>query len=163
MAYDIIGTIFRIGAVENVNKKVGGTFPKRQLILMQRRFDRNTGQEFEPNYPTIEFTHGNTAKLDSFNVGDVVRVQFDLSGTKTTDQATGADKFFTSAKGFNIERYARPGQYPQAQVQVQPAQVQQPQNYVPPQQWQQPPQQPAPPPQQTSFYPAGSPTNDPPF
>ena len=118
MAYDIIGTIHKIGDTENVGKKSGGTFPKRQLVLIQRRFDQNTGEEYEPNYPTIEFTHGNTAKLDGFKVGDKVRVRFDISGGKTQDQSTGAEKYFSSIKGFRVEHYVMPNQQPQQPTQA---------------------------------------------
>ena len=53
MAYEIIGTVFKIGATENVPTKNGQPFQRRSITLIQKRFDQNTGQEFEPNYPTI--------------------------------------------------------------------------------------------------------------
>ena len=51
MAYEIIGTVHKIGATENIQTKSGSTFQRRSLTLMQRRYDQNTGEEFEPNYP----------------------------------------------------------------------------------------------------------------
>lgn len=130
MAYVIIGTIFNIGEPENIPTKNGGYLVKKQVVLVQRRFDRNTGEEFQPNYPTLEFVNNNIQKLEPFKSGDKVRISFDINGTKTNKN--GKDSYFSSLRGFNIERYVTPNQQPQTQVQ------QAPQNYQPTQQRQQP-------------------------
>ena len=152
MAYEILGTILKIGVTETIQKKNnGGTFNKRQLVLQQRRFDRNTGQEFQPNYPTIDFINNNTAKLDYFKVGDKVRVYFDINGTKSFDEHTRQERFFSSLNGFRIEPYVMQNQQTQ---QAAPPQNYPPQPYQgqPAYQPQQPSELPFPPQQQPQNY-----------
>lgn len=158
MAYEILGTILKIGVTETIQKKNnGGTFNKRQLVLQQRRFDRNTGQEFQPNYPTIDFINNNTAKLDHFKVGDKVRVYFDINGTKSIDEHTRQERFFSSLNGFRVEPYVSQNQQT-APTQNYPPQPYQGQPAYPPQQPLYPPQQLPPQP-----FPPQNPNNDDPF
>ena len=129
MAYEIIGTVFKIGATENVPTKSGQPFQRRSITLIQKRFDQNTGQEFEPNYPTIDFTQRGCAELNKYKQGDRVRIRFDISGVKYSDKQTHEEKYFNSLRGFRIEPFV----------------MQQPQQPVPPQyppQGGYPPQQP---------------------
>ena len=119
MAYEIIGTVFRIGATENVQTKNGQPFQRRSITLIQKRFDQNTGQEFEPNYPTIDFTQRGCAELDKYKQGDRVRIRFDVSGVKYNDKQTREEKFFNSLRGFRIEPF----------VMQQPQQPAQPSGY----------------------------------
>lgn len=126
MAYEIIGNVFKIGTTENINTKSGSTLQRRSITLIQKRFDQNTGQEFEPNYPTFDFTNKGCPELDKFKQGDRVRIRFDISGVKYTDRQTQQERYFNSLRGFRIEAYA-PQQY---------APQQPPQGYSP----QQPPQ-----------------------
>ncbi len=143
MAYDIIGNVYRIGATENINTRNGSTLQRRSVTLCQKRFDQNTGEEFEPNYPTLEFTNKGCAELDKFKQGDRVRVRFDISGMRYNDRNTQEEKFFSSLRAFRIELYTpQQTQQPQQVQQPQPPQYQQPQQYaqVPPQYQRQPPQ-----------------------
>ena len=138
MAYEIIGNVFKIGATENIQTRNGGTLQRRSITLCQKRFDQNTGEEFEPNYPTLDFTNRGCSELDKFKIGDRVRIRFDISGVKYNDKQTNEEKYFNSLRGFRIEPYV-----PQ---QAQP-QMQQAPQYPP----QYPPQQ-AYPPQQQGYY-----------
>lgn len=134
MAYEIIGNVHKIGTTENIQTKSGSTFQRRSLTLIQRRFDQSTGQEFEPNYPVIDFTRDKCTELDRYNPGDKVRIRFDISGVKYNDRNTGEERYFNSLRGFRIEPFVQ---------NAQPQYPQQPQNYAPAGQWQQPaPQQP---------------------
>ncbi len=139
MAYEIIGSVFRIGNTETITTKSNTQFQRRSLTLMQKRFDPNTGLEYDPNYPTIDFTQRGCAELDRFKQGDMVRVRFDISGTKYADRQTGAERFFTSLRGYRIEAFTAPVMHYQQQQPVPQPQYRQP---VPqaPQQPQQPPQ-----------------------
>lgn len=132
MAYEIIGTVFKIGATENVPTKSGQPFQRRSITLIQKRFDQNTGQEFEPNYPTIDFTQRGCAELNKYKQGDRVRIRFDISGVKYSDKQTHEEKYFNSLRGFRIEpfvmqqpvtpQYPPQGGYPPQQpYQGQPA------------------------------------------
>lgn len=134
MAYDIIGNVYKIGTTENIQTKSGSIIQRRQLTLMQKRFDQNTGQEYDPNFPALEFTGDRCAELDKYSPGDRVHVRFDISGMRYNDRNTGEEKFFCSLRAFRIEGYN-----------PQQGQVQQyPQNppYPQPQNWQQTPQYP---------------------
>lgn len=125
MAYEIIGNVHKIGTTENIQTKSGSTFQRRSLTLIQRRFDQNTGQEFEPNFPTIDFTREKCMELDKYKPGDRVRIRFDVSGAKYLDKNTNEERYFNSLRGFRIEPYVQPNAQPQAQY------PQQPQNYAP--------------------------------
>lgn len=142
MAYEIIGNVHKIGTTENIQARNGSTFQRRSLTLIQRRFDQNTGEEFEPNFPTIDFTRDKCMELDRYKPGDRVRIRFDVSGAKYLDKNTGEEKYFNSLRGFRIEPYVQQGTQPLPQY------PQQPQNYAPAGgQWQQPAPQPQYPPQ----------------
>lgn len=119
MAYEIIGNVFRIGATENISTKNGVTLLRRFITLCQKRFDQNTGEEFEPNYPSFDFTNKGCAELDKFNVGDRVKILFGISGVKYIDKQTNEEKYFNSLRGFRIERYVQPSQMPQFNQQTQ--------------------------------------------
>ncbi len=145
MAYEIIGTVHKIGATENIPTKNGTFLQRRSITLVQRRFDQNTGEEFEPNYPTLDFAQRGCAELDRFKPGDRVRVRFDISGVKYNDRQTGEEKYFNSLRGFRIELFApqqpvthpvQPQYPPQGSYPQQPYQGQQP--YPPRQQGGQP-------------------------
>lgn len=143
MAYEIIGNVHKIGTTENIQARNGSTFQRRSLTLIQRRFDQNTGEEFEPNFPTIDFTRERCGELDRYKPGDRVRIRFDVSGAKYLDKSTQEEKYFNSLRGFRIEPYVAqqyvPPMAPQPMQQAGQQYVggQQPQNY--PQQY--PPQE----------------------
>lgn len=167
MAYEIIGTVYKIGTTENVPTKSGQPFQRRSITLIQKRFDQNTGQEFDPNYPTFDFTQRGCAELDKYKQGDKVRIRFDVSGVRYSDKQTHEEKYFNSLRGFRIEPFvAQQPQQPAPQPQYTPqggyppqqpyqGQYQQPAGYPPQQPANQQPYQPQFPPQ--------NPNDDPPF
>lgn len=121
MAYKIIGTIHSIGATEIKQSKDGNSFQRRSLTLMQRRFNPNTGEEYEPNFPTFDFSQRHCEELDKFQHGSLVQITFDAVGVKYNDRQTGEEKYFNSLRAFKIEHYVRQQQPPQ-----QPPQAMQP-------------------------------------
>lgn len=124
MPYDIIGTIHNVGPVESVPTKTGGTLLKRTVILEQRRYDPNTGQQFTPNYPSLEFTNQGCAQLDTYTKGSRVKIRFDVQGSLYNDRQTGRQKSFTHLRGFRIEPYTPPQAPAQgAQVSGRPPQA----------------------------------------
>lgn len=155
MAYQIVGTVYRIYPTENIQTKGGNQFQKRKLVLMQRRYDSNTGEELQQNFPALEFTGVKCQELDKYKAGDKVSISFDISGNKTIDEQTRDEKFFSSLRAFAIKTYVQyqpqptpqPQPIPQAQV-AQPTYPQQSPQY-PPQQGYQHAQQPYYPPQAT--------------
>lgn len=110
MAYEIIGTVYRIGSTEQIPTKSGNPFQKRTLTLMQQQYDRSTGQPLEPNYPSFEFTQRGCALLDQIQPNQLVKVSFDLAGRKFISKKTGQDDYFTSLRGFRVEPYIPPQQ-----------------------------------------------------
>ena len=145
MAYTIIGTVYKIGATETIPTKSGSVFTRRRLTLIQRRFDSNTGEEYAPNYPTLDFSGNKCAELSKYNVGDKVSVSFDIAGNKIDDPQTREEKFFSSLRAFAIKTYVayqQPPQQPMPQPQMQPLQqpAYQPQYQPQPPQYVQAPQ-----------------------
>jgi hypothetical protein len=103
MAYKIVGYVYKVGAVEEKTSKGGDKFNRRPLTLMVKRFDSSTGKEFDPYYPTFDFSRGHVADLDNLKKGDRVEVSFEVVGTKYNDRNTGEEKFFTALRGFGLE------------------------------------------------------------
>ena len=108
MAYEIIGTVYKIGPTEQIPTKSGNPFQKRTLTLMQQQYDRSTGQPLEPNYPSFEFTQRGCALLDQIQPNQLVKVSFDLAGRKFISKKTGLEDYFTSLRGFRVEPYIPP-------------------------------------------------------
>lgn len=138
MAYEIIGKVYKVGTTEEIQTKSGNTLTKRSLILEQKRFDPNTGQEFSPNYPTFEFTNQLSAELDKFHKDDMVRIKFDVSGALYIDKQTQEEKSISRLRAFQISAYqtaqptqqivyARQQDYQQPVVYANPPKAQQPQ------------------------------------
>lgn len=123
MAYEIIGTVYKLGTPENIQTQTGRTIVRQSLTIMQRRFDPNTGEPFDPNYPTFEFA--NNEDIRKYKAGDAVRIRFDLNGRKYNDKTTGEEKYFTTIRAFRIEPYVRP-QQPMQQQPMQQQPMQQP-------------------------------------
>ena len=136
---EIQGRIKTIFAPETVG---ANGFQKRDLVI-------TTDGQY-PQDIIIQFTQGNCALLDNLQVGQIVKIHFNLQGREWTSPQ-GEVKYFNTVVGWKIEliqttnvaqQYQQP-QYQQAQGYAQHPQgyPQQPQ-YAPPQQAQAyPPQQ----------------------
>ena len=122
MANQITGTIILIGQTYQVPTNNGTQFMKRELVLDASTFDRYTGQKRE-NYVNMEFVQNNTTKLDNFNVGDLVTVDFVLSGRKS--EKDGNVRYFTNITGYEIRMFQNSGNQG-AQGGQSPAPAQQP-------------------------------------
>ncbi|MDY3356163.1 MAG: DUF3127 domain-containing protein [Prevotella sp.] len=144
MAYKIIGNVLIVGQTEHKPTKTGGVFTSRSLTLMQKRYDPNTGEEFEPNYPQFNFTGNSCSQLDNLKAGDRVQVSFEVSGVKYNDRQTGEEKYFTTLRAFKCEPYVQPiQQTKQPAYNAQPQQQFRPQQAAAPQQQYAPAQSPA--------------------
>ena len=87
---EVEGKIKLIGQTETV----GNGFTKRQLVV--------TTNETYPQHLSIEFVKDKTSILDSYNVGQDVKVSINLRGREWTSPA-GEVKFFNSIQGWRIE------------------------------------------------------------
>ena len=124
MANQLIGTILTIGATQDLTSKNGNAFKRRDLVLMLRRFDPNTGEPMTDteNTPQLTFMGDRCAELDNYQPGQVVAVSFDIQGRKYTDQS-GVTKIINDIRPFRIEPYVSRGFVPQGTSATQSAQA----------------------------------------
>lgn len=138
MANEIIGNVHRIGQTESIPTKNGSNFQRRSFVLVQHRFNQDTGEPLADNYVQFDVTQQKCAELDKFNVGDRVKVSFAVEGRAY--EKDGKELFFNTLRAFRVEPYVMQSQV-QSQTQVpqqQPMQQVAPPQYVPqPQQPQQ--------------------------
>ena len=127
---EIQGRIKTIFATETVGQN---GFQKRDLVI--------TTEEQYPNDIIIQFTQSKCALLDTLQVGQKVKVHFNLQGREWTSPQ-GEVKYFNTVVGWKIE-LIQTTNVTQPQYQQAPQGYQQPpQGYAPPQQAQaHPPQQ----------------------
>lgn len=104
MANSMTGKIHKIMPTETIVSKKDSTrsFQKRTIVLDCTRFDQYTGERGFENYPSFDFSGDKCAELDSYQVGQIVTITFDLQGNKYND-SSGKEKYFTSIRGFKIE------------------------------------------------------------
>ena len=133
---EIQGRIKVIFAPETVGQN---GFQKRDLVI-------TTDGQY-PQDIIIQFTQGNCALLDRFQVGQMVKIHFNLQGREWTNPQ-GEVKYFNTVLGWKIELIQTTNVAQQQQPQYQQA----PQGYAqPPQGYQQQPQYA--PPQQAQAHP----------
>lgn len=106
MANTITGRIYKICPIRTItSQNTANMFYKREIILDASRFDPYTGQKKFDNWPMIEFSGEETCKsIDDYKSGDLVTISFDLNGREYKDKLTGEVKYFTSVRGYKIER-----------------------------------------------------------
>ena len=121
---EIQGRIKTIFATETVGQN---GFQKRDLVI-------TTDGQY-PQDIIIQFAQGNCAVLDRFQVGQMVKIHFNLQGREWTSPQ-GEVKYFNTVVGWKIE-VVQPMQQYQQPPQGYPQQPQ----YAPPQQVQAYPQQ----------------------
>lgn len=128
MANQLIGTIVSIGQTVSLSTKDGNSFTKRELVISIQKFDPNTGQPYsdKSNTPQITFMNAKCSELDKYQVGQLVSVSFDVTGTPYTDR-DNKTRIINDIRGYRIEPYGvqshqRPTPaYPQPQYPQQPA------------------------------------------
>lgn len=120
MANQITGRIERIGEIVTIPSKDGSkTYQKREVVLDATRFDPYTGERGFENYPSFEFSGDKCVELNSYSVGQVVTISFELQGVKYTDK-DNTTKYFTRVRAYRIEARQQAPQ-PQGSVPAQPA------------------------------------------
>lgn len=128
MANFVVGVIASIGTTQTItSKKSGNSLTKRDVVLMLRRFDPNTGEPLtdSENTPQFSFINDMCKELDNYVPGQVVTVYFNIQGTKYTDQSN-VTKIINDIRPYRIEPY-QPKYYsapqPQAPQPQAPAQT----------------------------------------
>lgn len=119
---EITGTIKNIGTTEFVGNN---GFQKRELILL-------TTEEY-PQTILIQFTQSKCALLDTLQVGQKVKVHFNLQGREWTSPQ-GEVKYFNTVVGWKIEliQTTNVAQHTQQYQQAPQGYAQAPQGYTPP-------------------------------
>ena len=129
---EIQGRIKTIFATETVGQN---GFQKRDLVI-------TTDGQY-PQDIIIQFAQGNCALLDNLQIGQIVKVHFNLQGREWTSPQ-GEVKYFNTVVGWKIELIQTTNvaqQYQQPQYQQAPQGYAQQPQYAPPQQTQPYPQQ----------------------
>jgi hypothetical protein len=86
---------FRKVKVINAEQQVSASFRKRELVV--------TTEEQYPQHILVEFTQDKCDLLNSYNVGDGVKVSINLRGREWTNPQ-GETKYFNSIQGWRIEK-----------------------------------------------------------
>ena len=86
----------------------GADFTKRQLVV--------TTDEQYPQLIAIDFVKDKCSLLDSYNVGDNVKVSINLGGREWVNPQ-GEAKYFNSITGWRVEKVETAPTTPQAPVQ----------------------------------------------
>ena len=80
--------------VVNAEQQVTATFKKRELVV--------TTDEQYPQHILIEFTQDKCDLLNSYNIGDNVKVGINLRGREWVNPQ-GETKYFNTLQGWKIE------------------------------------------------------------
>ncbi|MFY8097061.1 MAG: DUF3127 domain-containing protein [Flavobacterium sp.] len=88
-----------IGKIKVINpiQEVSASFKKRELVV--------TTEEQYPQHILIEFTQARVDDLNSYQVGEPVKVSINLRGREWVSPQ-GETRYFNSIQGWRIERMA---------------------------------------------------------
>jgi len=119
---EIQGRVKTIFAIETVGQN---GFQKRDLVI--------TTEEQYPNDILIQFTQSKCALLDTLQVGQRVKIHFNLQGREWTSPQ-GEVKYFNTVVGWKIEliQTTNVAQHTQQYQQAPQGYAQAPQGYTPP-------------------------------
>lgn len=104
---EVTGKIKMLGDAKNVGN---GSFLKRELVV--------TTEEQYPQHILVEFVQDKCDLLNSFKVGEAVKVSINLRGREWVDPQ-GVTKYFNAIQGWRVERVAADA--PNAQMPPMPA------------------------------------------
>ncbi|HAY34287.1 MAG TPA: DUF3127 domain-containing protein [Ignavibacteria bacterium] len=90
---EISGKLFEIYETKQVTDK----FKKREFVV-----EYVTNPEY-PQYIKFQLTQNNCDYLDGFSKGDMINIQFDLTGRPWTNQS-GETTYFTSLNAWRIQK-----------------------------------------------------------
>jgi hypothetical protein len=104
---EVTGKIKMLGEAKNVGN---GSFLKRELVV--------TTEEQYPQHILVEFVQDKCDLLNSFKVGEAVKVSINLRGREWVDPQ-GVTKYFNAIQGWRVERVSADA--PNAQIAPIPA------------------------------------------
>lgn len=102
MAYKITGTLLAIQPTQELQSKSGKSYKKRDFVITVRKFDPFTGEPTDDTGNTPKFTlMGERCNdLDTFMAGDVVTVNFEISGRSY--EKDGKTDYFTEVRPLSV-------------------------------------------------------------
>jgi len=103
MSLEITGKILVIGETETVGS--AGTFNKRLLVV-------ETDEKYSQKVP-VDFVQDKTSLLDSFSIGDNVKVGLNIRGNEYNS------KYYVSLNGWNINKVVESTPPSQAYIEKQ--------------------------------------------
>ncbi len=108
MAYKITGSVLTVGPTQTFSAKSGNIYTKRDLVITVRLFDIYTGKPTEDsgNTPKFIFMGDKCSMLDQFKPGDIVTINFDISG-RAYDK-DGRTEYFTEVRPFRVDFNQQP-------------------------------------------------------
>lgn len=93
---EVVGKVKEVGQPQQVS----AAFKKRELVV--------TTDEQYPQHILIEFTQDKCDLLDSYKVGETVKVGINLRGREWVNPQ-GETRYFNSIQGWRVERQATEG------------------------------------------------------
>lgn len=96
MALEIIGILHSVSATQQITD----TFSKRDFVLDLTETAAN-GQVYT-NYAQMQMTNQGCGALDNFNIGEQVKVTFNIKGSRVDKD--GQVRYFNNLNAFRIER-----------------------------------------------------------
>ena len=81
--------------VVNPTKEISATFKKREIIL--------TTEENYPQHISIDFVQDKCSILDSYKVGENVKVSINIRGKESINK-DGETRYFNQIQGWKIEK-----------------------------------------------------------
>lgn len=115
MALELTGKIVEIYPTMQISER----FKKREIVLDIT--EEVNGQSF-PNFAKLQVSQNKCEVLDGYKVGEVVKIQFNVRGSKVDKD--GKANYYTNLDAWRIER-VNAAQQPQAQY-VEPSKKQDP-------------------------------------
>ena len=101
---EIIGKIKEVSDIVAI-PTANGSFEKRDLVLDCSMYDQYTGEKID-NYVQFEFGGRHSHDLDSFKVGDRVKVAFSLKGRYQTLKGQTEQKLIVNIIGYDCQPYS---------------------------------------------------------
>jgi Domain of unknown function (DUF3127) len=97
-----------INHLSDVITSKDGKYTHKEIIL-------ELPDEKYPQYPTIVFKGKAQDAVNSLHIGDEVKIQINIRGSRYDDKTTGAKKSFTEISGWKIEVLTSAQPVPQTQ------------------------------------------------
>lgn len=106
------GKIEAIESIQSIQRQGKEPFEKRRLMLDATRYDGLTGERGYEKHVIFEFSGRNAHVPDTFKVGDIVEVFFDVESYEATKK-DGSKDWFTSVRGYKIQAITAQNNVPQ--------------------------------------------------